>query len=1042
MPNENSSRVIFLIDTRDPLIDASKIKQIALQILLYFYDCVDKEVTWGYRFFNSESAAVDAAKYPLYSFTPEHINAFKAKCSQRLRQDSKSPVSSTSTSSFPFSSFSAAASANSSVFSFMTNTNMNMNTNMNTNSSSINFVGNKRQTTSYSVLKETMMQILAEFQWAGTDSYLSTIKSRQKSKAVCFRSNKPGQEGVNIKNHVYMITNCPDTYDSMLRYVGYTNLEDPDATDDQKIEHLARSIHFMAQDVQKSLLQTYIKRQISFNWINTLEKPNETEQNKSFQKLISHGLSKFLSLFGGHMIPYYLPLVNHTKYGCSFTTIFSSYCSSEIDTVVNKNSETMITNPAHSVEAYLTHIKIEHQKANTSFWEGEFYLGHDAYFLSERQGARKEYQVRLKPFFRTTRELPLEERNFSTSINDLFSRVNVFHTVALIHNTEVRAEWFENDESESESKSKSKSNPDSESDSGGLSPGHSPAKRVEFVMTSKEPVPETFMDLIDSLIASHQVILVDLQARRASRSTGPHPHSQALLQPLTSGFMNVILLTKPVGADELQSLESGARFPKTHPPETTQLDIPALLETAPYSIRVVNHYRRSKAPLVPIVLNESPNVLELLKAHKEKKKAEEEARSQQKVKSKPTNTNKKTVDTPIASLPRDEDEFIITVKKLYLEALYTGKWTHLGMMKNLASCTLDIITLLSIWTKSWIDVDNHHREIEDQLNDVQDCVDLEESRTKLQITLYLTILSLKKEMRSNEHGKRQKRHNEDDDGITNWKPMDRYSTLPEELVDIFLDRIQIWEVASSIRDELVEINAEREGSKTQSPIDSADISLRTFVKNVAKCFSDALPDVVRSYREKIDDDDDHEVHSSQTSDTKSSKSSWSYSNPKKMRKTSSMSKPSRTRSSNSVTSSSSTATAGATASTSSSISTLTSTSTSTNTTSTNRATRVPDLSFMRREVDLVQKPRKEVVRRPGEASRVIDAKVERSKVDGKPTIKRVGSFTTSARSTKPTAPDDLTQYSQKVQLRRPLSPTTPITRMSRQFGFDFNIGDE
>ncbi|KAI9014566.1 hypothetical protein CLU79DRAFT_368639 [Phycomyces nitens] len=114
--------------------------------------------------------------------------------------------------------------------------------------------------------------------------------------------------------------------------------------------------------------------------------------------------------------------------------------------------------------------------------------------------------------------------------------------------------------------------------------------------------------------------------------------------------------------------------------------------------------------------------------------------------------------------------------------------------------------------------------------------------------------------------------------------------------------------------------------------------------------------------------------SSQTSE----KSSRSISNPKKIRKVSSTGRSSRTRSSNSVASSSSSLAA----------------------TTVNRAVRAPELPFMKREVDLVPAPRKEVARRAGEASRYIDTKIERSKVNGKPTIKRAGSFTTSARSSK------------------------------------------
>ncbi|KAI7869106.1 hypothetical protein BDF14DRAFT_376651 [Spinellus fusiger] len=66
----------------------------------------------------------------------------------------------------------------------------------------------------------------------------------------------------------------------------------------------------------------------------------------------------------------------------------------------------------------------------------------------------------------------------------------------------------------------------------------------------------------------------------------------------------------------------------------------------------------------------------------------------------------------------------------------------------------------------------------------------------------------------------------------------------------------------------------------------------------------------------------------------------------------------------------------------------------------NRAKLIPELPFMKRQIDMAPSTHKSAVSRIGEATRAMDAKVERSKVNGRPTIKRAGSFTTGARVPK------------------------------------------
>ncbi|KAI9014565.1 hypothetical protein CLU79DRAFT_766476 [Phycomyces nitens] len=702
-----------------------------------------------------------------------------------------------------------------------------------------------------------MMQILEEFQWASTDSYLDI--THQKTKPVCFQSNKQGH-GVETKNHVYMLTNCPDTYEAMLRYVGYSDLEDADTTEDQKIEHMAQAIHFMAQDMQKSLLGNYIQRQISFNWINTCEGNEDRLKYKSLQKPISNGLCKFLAMFGGHMIPYYIGLINHAKYGCSFSTLFSGYYSSEIGTITKQNKR-QIVDDNHTLESYTSCMKPP-IKQERSFWEGSLHLGHHTTKCTESD-LNKAHKVKLKAFFRTTHELSLDKRRVPSSIQDVFARASTLETIAVIRNSDIQAHWFKDRFEED--------------------------KRLEFAMSSAEHDQTGFMELADSLVATHQALVVDLQTHRAFRSTRNPTRIQALVQPLAPGYMNITLLTKSIQEGELQRLDSIPRLASAEGSDTPQLDFGSLVELAPLSMCSIDQYLEAKPNPPRIILHRSGEVEELLMRHKERKLAQEDLKANYNSKKNEIQITE-VADPPLVSLPKDKSELFGMVRTLYLEALYIGKWTHHGMMKSLITCVnaatsfcdiSEIIHLLGLWTKGWVDIDNHHKEISKYLNHKRANISYNETRyvkiwkksqlanatdsrkstllkwlkireTKLQIILYLTIISLKRISKPKDLVKNDE-NCEDVDGVKNWRPMDRYSKIPEELVDIFFDRIQIWGISSSIYADLEEIDSERETCTAIMRIDPADMDLHTFVEDVADCFSATLPNIVKSYREKISD---------------------------------------------------------------------------------------------------------------------------------------------------------------------------------------------
>ncbi|KAI7869107.1 hypothetical protein BDF14DRAFT_376643 [Spinellus fusiger] len=156
---------------------------------------------------------------------------------------------------------------------------------------------------------------------------------------------------------------------------------------------------------------------------------------------------------------------------------------------------------------------------------------------------------------------------------------------------------------------------------------------------------------------------------------------------------------------------------------TNVFDMCAFPDSATYYNETFGQYWEGQTTYTPVDLSGSAEVEEIVMRRKEiqeQQRAEEEALEKQR-----TPQKIEAVDAPLNGLPADLPALFTTIRRLYLEALYTGKWTIFGMMTTLLSCVeaatefcnaSDVISLLSRWTRDWEGMENHHQAIKECLS--------------------------------------------------------------------------------------------------------------------------------------------------------------------------------------------------------------------------------------------------------------------------------------------------------------------------------------
>ncbi|KAI8334209.1 hypothetical protein BC941DRAFT_100947 [Chlamydoabsidia padenii] len=204
--------IVFLVDTspflytNNTLDDSSvtSLQAMILRILLYYVDMVDDRTTWGFRFFNTNSASITMSNRRFLPVSSQSIQDFLKELFIKVDQERAKPPTTNDTDSC------------------------------------------------YSNLKQTLMQTLAEFRWKDIDLLGASPRSQ---------SIPNSTKSVTIKNYMYVVSHRPHTMDDLQHYMG----ESTAMVDKHRV---LTCIQKIADDLKRWLWDDYANHQISINWID------------------------------------------------------------------------------------------------------------------------------------------------------------------------------------------------------------------------------------------------------------------------------------------------------------------------------------------------------------------------------------------------------------------------------------------------------------------------------------------------------------------------------------------------------------------------------------------------------------------------------------------------------------------------------------------------------------------------------------------------------------------------------------------------------
>lgn len=352
--------VVFMVDTHMtssadlPHHDqAVRIRFGILRILLYFYTCVDRRMTWGYQFFDSEnSSSTLRMQNHFQELSTSSLDAFLNALIGEIEISSQRQMDKT----------------------------LNMNDNE----------------TPFTRLKQALVQAQSDFQWTEIDFAYLASPGRLRRTPRSMRTMKNGP--VEIRNHIYIISSIPQTYNDIMWYY-------QSRSESAVQTHLTREgdkmtivklMDNVAMELKKTLWEGFVDHRISMNWVdignpNLDENLSDDKVNKLFDimilcidnvLIIDQDVREFIGLafhaiaqiFGGHLIPHTIlkpELTDH--FGYSVQSILVHYTSKTINTsndfVRSKKVATNMNKPTllDEIQKYQTEYK--------ETWRGELILG-------------------------------------------------------------------------------------------------------------------------------------------------------------------------------------------------------------------------------------------------------------------------------------------------------------------------------------------------------------------------------------------------------------------------------------------------------------------------------------------------------------------------------------------------------------------------------------------------------------------------------------------------------------------------------------------
>ncbi|KAG2172397.1 hypothetical protein INT43_004939 [Umbelopsis isabellina] len=426
--------VVFMVDThmtssadlphRD---QAARIRFGILRILLYFHTCVDRRMTWGYQFFDSEnSSSTLRMQNHFQELSTSSLDAFLKALNGEIDISSQRQLDKA----------------------------------MNTNDNE----------TPFTRLKQALVQAQSDFQWTEIDFAYLASPGRLRRTPRSMRQMKNGP--VEIRNHIYIVSSIPQTYNDIMWYF-------QSRSESAVQTHLTREgdkmtivklMDNVAMELKKTLWEGFVDHRISLNWVDIGdlkldESLPEDKVNKLFgvlfvciddvlifdqdvREFIGLAFHAIAQIFGGHLIPLTILQPELTEqFGYSVQSILNHYTSKTINTsndfVRSKKVATNMNKPT-----LLDEIQ-KYQMECKESWRGELILG-DEHTTNEDQLPIK-FRLLVHNFLRsqwshTLVDLSDTKVGNSPSIEHTFANISSMTVFLQLPVAAIPLKWYQTTE--------------------------------------------------------------------------------------------------------------------------------------------------------------------------------------------------------------------------------------------------------------------------------------------------------------------------------------------------------------------------------------------------------------------------------------------------------------------------------------------------------------------------------------------------------------------------------------------------------------------
>ncbi|CAO3593177.1 unnamed protein product [Absidia cylindrospora] len=878
------------------------------------------------------------------------------------------------------------------------------------------------------------MQTLTDFQWKDIDLLGASPRSqRVRNSTKAGGGHHRRHQPVALNNYMYILSHRPHTLSGLHHYMEGHHIKktiQTKLTCQGEMIDAYDTMQKMADELKRWIWDGYATNQISINWIDKAS----SKTPKEMDTFICSGFDAIMQMFGGHLINESLLEYDYEHFGLSFGTLFNHYRNKLMDPVPELKLPMVRCQQGKKLEPPDDN---NDNKTDTPTWSGH---------LISRVNRQDCFQIYASPLERNNSSQPPRHTTKSPA-NTLFDTVESMEIISFISVDKIKLEWIE-----------------------------TPGENI-YILWS----PDTGFSNLVHLLQDHQLVLIVKLC-----SSNESVTQLALVESIIDGCASLSLLSTK------EEEEFITPYHPLLPEKNEDLTVPPC--PAPLGSNIIDFLKVSTSPSVLHDLDKTaatkgrPNVELMMDLppcvdtliHGQSSKLSLADRSEPKTNGdlpmeiKPTESSG---DVSTNTMPDTVDEFTQALQDLYLDTLYTTKYTLLESMTVLLSyvnhilnpenlnkseismvlASLQSVTMLSsefdekhrtkipammktdteqgceqelVCFSSWLSGvrSNYGRNTE---NEELSFKALKIKDAKLQMVFLLTAIQLIKQQKGGAKQEKtasaSKRKKRRENGLDlKSTATDLASENPEEQLEIYFDRMFIWEQVSNVVSFLQEKDADA-AEHSAKRLDPADIYIHQFCGNLDKCFKKTLPNLIGKLWEKIDKDNDNDDLDD------------AFPTPNKRRKTLLEMRmrgdsSGETMAADWVT----TPPRDSQESTNSKLSLplqRTMESGSSSAASKRKQSMFPILPFMKREIIMGRTVNAKAKQQQtlAESDHTSKPKLGNS---GRPTFRRAGSFTKSAMSPKRSARRKTTTETTTVVMRKRehTSPTTPRTRMAREFG--------